>query len=73
MLKCFNSAAFEEIEAMESFIALEMFLDKGDIIRVTKDCLSWGGVVKMKNANKEALIRDYERIRELELEGLFVV
>ena len=69
----YNIAALDEIRAFESFIALEMFVDKGSLVRPTKDCLSWGGVVKLAHESDEVLDREYERIRELEISGIFVV
>ena len=44
--------AIEEIQAMESFIALEMFVDKGMVIRATQDCLSWAGIVKLAHKDR---------------------
>jgi hypothetical protein len=73
VIKDFNRRAFEDIEAMDSFIALELFVNKGDEIRPTKDCLSWVGVVKLSHTNLTKLVFDYEQIRVLEAEGLFVM
>ena len=45
----------------------------GDEIRLTVDLFTVPGTVYLAHADRATLERDYERIRELERDGLFLV
>lgn len=72
ILKDINPAVLEEIERLQSFIFIEIFLKRGQKVRRTVDCYTFGGVMRLVHENEEQLIADYERIRTLECGGLFV-
>lgn len=56
-------------QAMSSFISLELSLKQRHHVKKTVDCFTFGGFVKLYNLDLEALKRDYERLREIELAG----
>lgn len=62
-----------ELMALPSFVHMECCFEPGQRIRRTVDCFSWGGIVKLFHADDATLQRDYDRIREMELTGLFQV
>jgi hypothetical protein len=62
----FDAALLAEIEAMPSFVSLELFCNQGAAVRKTVDCFTFGGVVRLLSNDQETILRDYERIREIE-------
>ena len=60
----------EEILAMPTYRAHEIFAPPGAAVTPTIDCFSWGGVVKLCGS-EEDVRRDYDRIDALCLEGLW--
>ena len=63
----------EEITSMKSFLNMEIFLSKGETVRKTTDCTSWGGVVSLANTDREMLHSEVERLREMEASSLFAI
>ena len=45
----------QEMSALPSFQHVELFCSAGERVRPTRDCMSWGGVVKLFNQDIEAL------------------
>lgn len=60
-----------EIEAMTSYVSQNFHVHAGDELLVTIDMFSTPGSVLLVHDDAEQLKRDYERIRELEREGLY--
>ena len=75
ILKEVNHHYLEEIDRMSSKLSVEIFhqLIPGYHIRKTVDCFTWAGIIKLINTDEEQLDRDYNRIREMEDNGLFIV
>jgi len=61
----------DEIRSMSSFRRLELMTQPGNMLVPTIDCFTRPGSVQMVNASSEVLEREYQRIRELEIDGLF--
>eukprot|EP00903_Cladosiphon_okamuranus_P016162 g14915.t1 len=59
------------IRGLASFRTLEMTAQPGSYLRKTVDCFTRPGAVQLVNEDKEQLMVDYLRIRELEDSGLF--
>ena len=68
-----NHKYIQEIETMPSYLYLEIFHAPGKVIKKTIDCFTWAGLVTLFNENENQLTRDYDRIREMEDTGLFIV
>ena len=66
-----NPAALAEIKGMASYRAHEIFVAAGQTVAPTIDCFTWGGCVKLANADRDALDADYSRIEALCQEGLW--
>ena len=59
------------IMKLESFIKCEMAVQVGDELRQTVDCFTRPGAIQLLHDDKAVVERDYARIRELELDGMF--
>ncbi|CAM9737898.1 unnamed protein product [Ectocarpus fasciculatus] len=59
------------IRGLASFRTLEMTAQPGSYLRKTVDCFTRPGAVQLVNEDKEQLMADYLRVRELEDSGLF--
>lgn len=59
------------VRTLPSFRRVEMLTQPGATIVPTIDCFTRPGSVQLVHEDSEALERDYEKVRELELEGLF--
>ena len=62
-----------EITAFESFYRCEMAVQPGSAIVRTVDCFTRPGAVQLTHEDPRQVQKDYERIRELERDGLFDV
>lgn len=69
LVEDFDTELLTEIQNMPSFVSLEMFAAKGARVRKTIDCFTFGGVVRLINPDTAALVKDYERLREIEQIG----
>jgi len=69
----FGEEAMKEIRSMPSYVGFEPFKKPGNPLWATTDCFTWAGVVKLCHESLEQLQQDYDRVRSLEKEGLFVV
>lgn len=67
-----NTELLSEIENMESFVSIELFIRPGAHVRRTIDCFTFGGVIRLISPSSEAVQRDYERIRQIEHQGFVV-
>ena len=61
-----SEAHVEEIRNLSSYRGMELFVDKGEMLKKTIDCFTWAGTVQLWNADEELLERDIRRIREME-------
>lgn len=66
-----NEALIEEIYSLKTFQYLELFVKINEPVRKTIDCFTFGGVVKLYGPVLADVIADYERIKEIERNGLF--
>mmetsp|Transcript_21341 Transcript_21341/g.30893 ORF Transcript_21341/g.30893 Transcript_21341/m.30893 type:complete len:600 (+) Transcript_21341:75-1874(+) len=67
-----NPYFIEEIRRMRSFIRMEIFLKPGDMIKKTIDCFTLAGVIMLAHSLDAQVSADYERIREMEDENIFI-
>jgi hypothetical protein len=69
-----NKDLMEEITSMKSYLQSEVFFTLGEAVRKTTDCTSWGGVVSLAHADRDTLISDVTRLREMEKpDALFII
>lgn len=66
-----NEEMVKEIEAMPSFIKMEVFVKPGQFAKRTVDCFTFGGGIRLAHSDINQLNQDYNRIREMELNGLY--
>mmetsp|Transcript_13991 Transcript_13991/g.18610 ORF Transcript_13991/g.18610 Transcript_13991/m.18610 type:complete len:174 (+) Transcript_13991:182-703(+) len=66
-----HAEALEEIMSLASYRAHEIFVIPGAIVGPTIDCFSWGGCVKLCNADDAVCDADYARVEELCHNGLW--
>lgn len=64
---------FAEIEQMPSFVSSMMHSKAGDTLHITVDMFTTPGSVLLVNDDPDQLQRDYDRIRELEHDGLYAI
>lgn len=62
-----------EVEGLSSFQYMELFIKEGAPVRQTVDCFSFGGIVKLICTDLSVLKADYDRIKELETSGWFII
>lgn len=62
----------DEIRALSSFVSLELFVQKGSVVRRTVDCFTWAGIVRLISDEKAAIEGDYNTIREIEKAGFLL-
>ena len=62
----------DEIQALSSFVSLELFVQKGALVRRTVDCFTWGGVVKLISNQQDVIEGDYNTIRNIEKAGFLL-
>lgn len=62
-----------EIEAMPSFVTKSFHVHAGDELPITIDMFTTPGSILMVHDDEEQLKRDYERVRELEHDGLYAL
>ena len=60
-----------EIEKLPSFLRKEIFVAPGDMVRKTIDMFTTPGSIMLTHENKDVLDANLNRIRELEVEGLY--
>jgi len=63
----------DSIRSLPSFRRLEMMTQPGAMLLPTVDCFTRPGSVQMVNEQAAQLDTDYESIRQLEVNGLFLV
>jgi hypothetical protein len=63
--KGYNQENIDEIKAMSSFRALELFMTEGKELKPTIDCFTWCGCVLMANKDEAVLNSDYARLEEM--------
>jgi len=63
----------EELEALPSFQFADYFVEVGQTISLTVDCFTQPGIVFLVHPSASVLEADYERVRQLERDGLFNV
>ena len=68
-----NKDLAEEIDAMGAVLDWNIFPNPGDRVSPTTDCFTWGGLVIMFHVDRAHVEKDYARIREMELSGLFEI
>ncbi|WP_406861083.1 ATP-grasp domain-containing protein [Streptomyces sp. HUAS MG47] len=66
-------APFDRIRALDSFAALSLGVDTGDLITPTVDSATSPGVCYLVHDDAEQIKRDYEALRAMELEDLYEV
>jgi len=66
-----NDEMLREIQAMESFVRMDVLAKVGQEVTPTIGLFNLGGLLKLVNPTLEGLLRDYDRVREMEDTGLF--
>lgn len=72
-LSAVNEEYLAEIRNMASFNKVDVFLKPGSTIHRTINCFTFGGVAIFMHEDLDVLLRDVERVREMENTGLFIV
>eukprot|EP00457_Paulinella_chromatophora_P002941 gb/GEZN01002946.1/.p1 GENE.gb/GEZN01002946.1/~~gb/GEZN01002946.1/.p1 ORF type:complete len:581 (+),score=72.13 gb/GEZN01002946.1/:152-1894(+) len=62
----------DEIRALPSFFGMDMLRKPGDKLSVTVDCITTPGAVRLAHEDQVQLEKDYEEVRKIEQNGLFV-
>ena len=62
-----------EIQAMESFVKMQMHVHADGPVHKTIDCFTRPGSVRIVHESADIVEKDHARIRELETDGLFVL
>lgn len=74
LLKQIDEASLQEILSLESYRSHQFFVDKGDSVKKTQNCFSWGGAVTLANTDEKALNRDYARyVLALSCQSILIV
>lgn len=68
-----NPDALHELTSLQSYRGHQFFVEVGERLRKTVDCFTWGGYVKLVHVDEDQLVRDYQRLEELEKAQLFTV
>jgi L-amino acid ligase len=63
----------EELESLSSFQFADYFVEVGGAMPLTVDCYTQPGIVFLAHPDEATMENDYERIRELERNGLYDV
>ena len=63
----------DTIMALRSFVKCEMCVQPGDELKKTVDCFTRPGAIQLIHDDAKVVEEDYETIRELEADGLFVL
>ena len=58
---------------MKSFQYMELFVKMNEPVHKTINCFTFGGLIKLVNSNLSDLVNDYNRIKEMEKNGLFKI
>ena len=69
--KIVSAKGMETIEALPSFAGSIAVSQPGELLERTVDLFSCPGMIYLVDADRERLRADYERLRELEADGLF--
>lgn len=68
-----NETFLREIEGFASFAAMEIFLKPGEKVSPTVDCFTFVGNIRLTHGDAAVVDRDYNRVREIELDAGFLV
>ncbi len=68
-----NSEYIEEMRNMKSFKHCDIFVKPGQPIVATTNCFNLAGNVVLTDHDEECVLKDYNRIREMEDSNLFIV
>ncbi|KAH8082139.1 hypothetical protein JL720_8666 [Aureococcus anophagefferens] len=70
-----DAAVVEQITALPSYRGHEFFVAAGAAVVPTKDCFTWGGVVKLNGADEAQVDRDYAFLADVSARdpGLWVI
>ncbi|OWZ23398.1 hypothetical protein PHMEG_0001729 [Phytophthora megakarya] len=68
-----STPGIAEIEKMPAFLKKEIFVAPGDNVRQTVDMFTTPGSIMLTHEDRDVLESSLARIRELEVEGLFVL
>lgn len=71
VLDAVDDVALASVTRLPSYQGHEIFLDVGTHVIPTKDCFSWGGVVKLAHKDPAQLQQDYSFIEQLCVTGLW--
>jgi L-amino acid ligase len=63
----------DELESLPSFQFADYFVEVGGSMPLTVDCYTQPGIVFLAHPDEATLERDYERVRQLERNGLYDV
>jgi hypothetical protein len=72
-LKAVNENYLAEMRAMPSFNMVDIFPKLGSVIYRSINCFTFGGVALFIHDDLDVVMRDVNRIREMENNGLFIV
>ena len=64
-----DDAVVRRIKALASYRGYEIFVEAGKKVEATRNCFSWGGVVKLNHADPQQVLDDYAVLDAICLPG----
>ena len=64
-----DDAVVRRIKALASYRGYEIFVEAGKTVEATRNCFSWGGVVKLNHADPQQVLDDYAFLDAICLPG----
>ena len=64
-----DDAVVRRIKALASYRGYEIFVEAGKKVEATRNCFSWGGVVKLNHADPQQVLDDYAFLDAICLPG----
>jgi biotin carboxylase len=56
----------DRIQELQSYRAMDLWVETGKEVHITKNCFTWGGCVKMCHEQEEQMDKDYVLMEEIE-------
>ena len=73
VLKSVKKTFVDEIKSLPAVLDISFFPKPGDHVPATMNCFTWAGIAVIFHTEREAADGAYNRIREMEGQGLFEV
>jgi len=63
----------DEVKRLKSFFQLDLMVKPGEMLKKTVDCITRPGSVRLCHKDKEQVEKDFNTIRDMELDGFYQV